>query len=65
LTPTQGGHKSDHIVLREDAGSADLRFTRGCQPKDSRVLTVYYINVPQNEERTVKATIWDPAQISI
>ena len=48
------------IVLRGDAGSWDIGYTRTAQRADGKLVTSYYWAIEPMRERTIEATIWDP-----
>jgi hypothetical protein len=48
------------IVLRSDALTWDLGYTRSVQRPDGKIVTIYYYNTEQVPEQHIAATIWDP-----
>ncbi len=53
------------IILRDDGLTGDLGYPRSVQRPDGKVVTVYYFNGPEkDEDRTIQATIWEPAAIA-
>jgi hypothetical protein len=46
------------IVLRDDAVTWDLGYTRTVQRPDGRLVTIYYYNTAQRPEQHIAATIW-------
>jgi hypothetical protein len=49
-------------ILRADGASWDLGYPRTVQRADGKCVTVYYFHHPDQEERFIAATIWDPSQ---
>jgi hypothetical protein len=62
LSGDDGKTWSEEIVLRQDGTASDLGYTRSVQRPDGKIVTVYYFNAPAHPERTIEATIWDPAR---
>ena len=54
-----GEHWGEEIILRSDAATWDLGYTRTVQRPDGRMLTVYYYNDAPDKERFIGSTIWD------
>lgn len=52
----------EEIILRDDAGCWDLGYPRTVQRPDGKIVTVYYFNDHQDQERYITATIWDPGK---
>jgi len=52
---------SDEIILRADGASWDIGYPRTVQRADGKCVTVYYFHHPDQPERYIAATIWDPA----
>jgi len=48
------------MVLRCDGASWDLGYPRTVQRADGKCVTVYYYHHPDQKERFIGATIWDP-----
>jgi hypothetical protein len=48
------------IVLRDDALTWDLGYTRSVQRPDGKIVTIYYYNTEQIPQQHIAATIWDP-----
>lgn len=48
------------IVLRDDAPSGDIGYPRSVVRPDGSVVTAYYFNGPEHEDRAIEATIWRP-----
>lgn len=46
-------------------GNGDLGYPRSVQRLDDKVVTVYYHNVDQDQERFIAATIWTPESDSV
>lgn len=51
------------IILRDDGGCWDLGYPRTVQRPDGKLVTVYYFNDHEDQERYIAATIWDPSRI--
>jgi hypothetical protein len=51
------------IILRDDGGCWDLGYPRVVQRLDGKLVTVYYFNDHEDQERYIAATIWDPSQV--
>lgn len=47
------------FVLREDAVTHDLGYSRSFQRSDGRIVTVYYYNDGPHSERFIASTIWE------
>ena len=47
-------------ILRSDGASWDIGYPRTVQRPDGKCVTVYYYHHPDQEERYIAATIWDP-----
>jgi hypothetical protein len=60
ISPDEGKTWGDEIVLRDDALSGDLGYPRAIQLPDGKMLSVYYFNGPNDEDRAIEATIWKP-----
>lgn len=50
------------IILRDDAASWDMGYTRTVVRPDGRLVTVYYYTTSEIPEQHIAATIWDPGQ---
>ncbi len=62
LSRDEGATWGDEIVLRADAVTHDLGYSRSFQRADGRIVTVYYYNDGAHTERFVAATEWDPGR---
>lgn len=62
LSRDQGRTWGDEIVLRADAITHDLGYSRSFQRSDGRIVTVYYYNDGPHSERFIAATTWDPGR---
>ena len=62
LSSDQGRTWSNEFVLRADAVTHDLGYTRSFQRSDGRIVTVYYYNDGPHSERFIAATTWDPGR---
>ncbi|HUQ92760.1 MAG TPA: sialidase family protein [Bryobacteraceae bacterium] len=60
LSSDQGKTWGDEIVLRQDGGTWDLGYPRTAQRADGKLVTVYYYNTKEHQERFIGATIWTP-----
>jgi hypothetical protein len=60
ISSDSGRTWSNEIVLRDDGATGDLGYTRSIQRPDGKVVSVYYFNGPDDRERTIQATIWQP-----
>ena len=61
---TDGGTTwSQPIILREDGGCWDLGYTRTVERPDGKLVTIYYYNDAEDEERYIAATIWELDQV--
>ena len=60
ISEDRGATWGAEIVLRDDGGSGDLGYAQTVQRRDGRLVTVYYYNVDQAQERFIAATIWEP-----
>jgi hypothetical protein len=58
---TDGGKSwGREILLRRDALSWDMGYTRSVQRPDGKVVTVYYYTTEEIPQQHIAATIWDP-----
>ena len=62
LSSDKGATWGEELILRKDAGAWDLGYPRTVQRPDGRIVTIYYYNDAQEEDRYIGATIWDPGQ---
>ena len=46
------------IVIREDGYDGDLGYPRSLVRPDGKVLTVYYFNGPEEDDRAIEGTFW-------
>ncbi|MHC4388168.1 MAG: exo-alpha-sialidase [Planctomycetota bacterium] len=51
------------MVLRNDARTWDIGYTRSVQRPDGKIVTIYYYTTEQIPEQHIAATIWDPDQL--
>ncbi len=49
------------IVLRNDARTWDIGYTRSVQRPDGKIVTIYYYTTQAIPEQHIAATIWEPA----
>ena len=64
ISEDEGATWSGPIMLRDDAGTDDLGYTRTVQRADGKIVTVYYYNDPPETagavaDRYIGATIWE------
>lgn len=52
----------EEIILRDDGASWDLGYPRTVQRSDGKCVTAYYYHHPDQAERFIGATIWDPGE---
>jgi photosystem II stability/assembly factor-like uncharacterized protein len=64
LSEDEGRTWGGEIMLRHDGGSWDLGYARSVQRPDGKIVTVYYFNEANDQERFIAATIWDPGPAS-
>jgi len=57
-----GATWGEELILRKDAGAWDLGYPRTVQRPDGRIVTIYYYNDAQEQDRYIGATIWDPGR---
>jgi hypothetical protein len=62
LSSDAGQTWSPPLVLRGDGASRDLGYPRTVQRPDGKVVTIYYFHDKTDVDRTIQATIWDPAE---
>jgi hypothetical protein len=60
ITGDNGKTWGGEIVLRDDARTWDIGYTRTLVRPDGRVVTIYYYTTEQLPEQHIAATIWDP-----
>ncbi len=60
ISEDEGQSWSKEIILRCDGASWDLGYPRTVQRTDGKCVTVYYYHHPDQEERLIGATIWEP-----
>jgi len=60
LSGDNGLSWGDEIVLRNDAGSHDIGYTRTVQRTDGTMVTVYYYNDQMGGSCYIAATLWKP-----
>ncbi len=51
------------IILRSDALSKDIGYTRAAVRPDGNVVTLYYFTTQEHKQQHIAATIWDPSRI--
>ncbi|NLF01915.1 MAG: exo-alpha-sialidase [Anaerolineales bacterium] len=60
LSEDEGATWGPVIVLRDDAGNADIGYPRTVQRPDGTIVTVYWLNDHAEGERYIAATLWQP-----
>jgi hypothetical protein len=60
LSSDEGRTWGTEIILRADAATHDLGYTRSAQRDDGSIVTVYYYNDAPQTERYIAATTWSP-----
>jgi hypothetical protein len=60
ISSDEGKTWDNEIMLRDDARSWDLGYTRTVQRADGKIVTIYYIGTEQKVEQHIACTIWDP-----
>jgi hypothetical protein len=60
ITGDEGRTWGPEVILRDDGLTGDLGYPRSVVRPDGKVVTVDYFNGPQDEDRTIQATIWEP-----
>ena len=63
ISSDNGRTWSDEVVVRQDGGSFDLGYTRAVLRPDGKIVAAYYFNDNVAEERTIEASIIDPAVV--
>ena len=63
ISQDDGQTWSPEIILRCDGASWDLGYPRTVQRPDGKCVTVYYYHHPDQEERYIACTIWDPTAV--
>ncbi len=61
ISDDNGQTWSQERILRADGASWDIGYPRTVQRPDGKCVTIYYFHHPDQEERYISATIWDPA----
>jgi hypothetical protein len=60
ISNDNGKSWSPEIVLRDDARTWDMGYTRTLVRPDGKLVTIYYYTTDQVPEQHIAATIWDP-----
>ena len=63
ISKDEGQTWSAERILRADGASWDIGYPRTIQRPDGKCVTVYYYHHPDQKERYISSTIWNPAQI--
>ncbi|MCA9433086.1 MAG: exo-alpha-sialidase [Candidatus Omnitrophica bacterium] len=61
ISEDEGQSWSDEVILRCDGANWDLGYPRTVQREDGKCVTVYYYHHPDQPERFIGATIWEPS----
>jgi len=64
ISKDNGKTWGQEIVLRNDARTWDLGYTRSVQRPDGKIVTMYYYTTEKHPEQHIAATIWDPDLVS-
>ncbi len=62
LSDDEGRTWAEEIILRHDGASWDLGYPRTVQRADGKCVTVYYYHHPDQPERYIACTLWDPGR---
>lgn len=60
ISADNGKTWSPVILLRDDARTWDIGYTRSVQRADGKIVTAYYYTTEEHKEQHIAATIWDP-----
>ena len=60
ISEDEGQTWGREIILRADAASWDIGYPRTVLRPDGLCVTTYYYHLPENKERFIGYTIWDP-----
>ncbi|MHC4624823.1 MAG: exo-alpha-sialidase, partial [Planctomycetota bacterium] len=60
ISEDNGKSWGQEIVLRDDARTWDIGYTRSVQRLDGKIVTMYYYTTEEIPEQHIAATIWDP-----
>jgi hypothetical protein len=63
ISDDSGKTWGQEIVLRDDARTWDIGYTRSVQRPDGEIVTIYYYTTMANEEQHIAASIWDPDMV--
>jgi hypothetical protein len=64
ISKDNGKTWGQEIVLRNNARTWDLGYTRSVQRPDGKIVTIYYYTTKEIPEQHIAATIWDPDLVS-
>jgi hypothetical protein len=64
ISADNGKTWGQEIILRDDARTWDIGYTRSVQRPDRKIVTIYYYTTKERPEQHIAATIWDAARIS-
>jgi len=62
ISDDHGQTWSSEFILRQDGASWDIGYPRIVQREDGNCVTIYYYHHPDQPERYIAATIWDPGE---
>jgi hypothetical protein len=62
LSDDEGQTWGEEAILRHDGASWDLGYPRTVQRADGQCVTVYYYHHPDQPERYIACTLWDPGR---
>jgi len=63
ISRDNGKSWGQELVLRNDAMTWDMGYTRSVQRPDGKIVTIYYFNTKEIPEQHIAATIWDPNKV--
>lgn len=63
ISKDNGRTWSSVILLRDDARTWDMGYTRSVQRSDGKIVTIYYYTTKEHKEQHIAATIWNPDDI--
>jgi len=64
ISTDNGKTWSKEILLRDDARTWDIGYTRSVQRSDGKIITIYYYTTEENKEQHIAATIWNPGELN-
>ncbi|MHC4185461.1 MAG: sialidase family protein, partial [Planctomycetota bacterium] len=63
ISEDNGKTWGQEIILRDDARTWDIGYTRSVQRPDRKIVTIYYYTTKERPEQHIAATIWDPDRV--